>query len=201
MTRPAAFLDRDGTIIEDSGFIGDPNRVLVLPTVVEALRLLARHGFATIVVTNQSGVARGYFDEGAVRAVNDEVARRLAGDGLTLDAWYHCPHWDEGCDCRKPSPGMIRRAASEHDLDVARSVVIGDRGSDIALAHGIGIPGVLVPGPERYAGPEPDYRAATLLEAVEWVVARPALRQAQGDTVGAQGDTVGAQGDSVVRRG
>ncbi len=166
------FLDRDGTLIEDSGFIGDPERVRILPTVVEALRLLGERGFAAIVVSNQSGVARGYFDDGAVRAVNARVAQLLANDGVALDAWYHCPHYGEPCECRKPSPGMIRRAAEDHALDVARSTVVGDRGSDIALAHGLGIPGVLVPGPEPYAGPEPDYRAATLLEAARWIVTR-----------------------------
>jgi D-glycero-D-manno-heptose 1,7-bisphosphate phosphatase len=177
--RPAVFLDRDGTIIEDVGFIGDPARVRVLPTVVEALQLFADHGFATVVVSNQSGVARGYFDDPAVRAVNAEVARLLARDGVALDAWYHCPHYDERCDCRKPEPGMIRCAAAEHDLDIASSAVVGDRGSDIALAHGLGIPGVLVPGPEIYDGPEPDFRASNLLEAAQWIVRRPALRPAK----------------------
>jgi D-glycero-D-manno-heptose 1,7-bisphosphate phosphatase len=191
MSRPAAFLDRDGTIIEDKGFLGDPAGVEILPTVVEALRLLSRSGFATVVVSNQSGVARGYFDDAAVRAVNGEIVRRLANDGVAIDAWYWCSHYDAGCECRKPAPGMIRRAASEHGLVVAGGAMVGDRGSDIALAHAVGIPGVLVPGPERYAGPDPDYRAATLLEAARWIVARPALRQAQGDTVGAQGDGVG----------
>ena len=172
MKRPAAFLDRDGTIIEDKGFLGDPTGVRILPTVVDALRLLAAHGYATVVVSNQSGVARGYFDEATVHAVNGEVARVLAGDGIALDGWYHCPHYDDGCDCRKPAPGMIVRAAADHALDVARSAVVGDRGSDIELAHALGIPGVLVPGPERYRGPEPDFRAQSLLEAAEWIVRR-----------------------------
>lgn len=172
MKRPAAFLDRDGTIIEDKGFLGDPGGVRILPTVVDALKLFAAHGYATVVVTNQSGVARGYFDEATVHVVNGEVSRVLAGDGVALDGWYHCPHYDEGCDCRKPAPGMIVRAAADHALDVARSAVVGDRGSDIELAHALGIPGVLVPGPERYDGPEPDFRARTLLEAAEWIVRR-----------------------------
>jgi D-glycero-D-manno-heptose 1,7-bisphosphate phosphatase len=173
--RPAAFLDRDGTIIEDKGFLGDPAGVRVLPTVVDALRLLAAHGYAAVVVSNQSGVARGYFDAATVDVVNGEVARVLAGDGVALDGWYHCPHYDDGCDCRKPAPGMIVRAAADHDLDVGRSAVVGDRGSDIALAHALGIPGVLVPGPEDYEGPEPDYRARTLLEAAEWIVRRDGM--------------------------
>jgi D-glycero-D-manno-heptose 1,7-bisphosphate phosphatase len=171
------FLDRDGTIVEDKGFLADPGGVVMLPTVVTALRLLHERGFATVVVSNQSGVARGYFDDAAVRAVNAEIARRLANDGVAIDGWYWCSHYDEGCDCRKPGPGMIRRAASEHRLAVDDCVVVGDRGSDIALAHAVGIPGVLVPGPQRYDGPEPDLRAASLLEAAEWIVMRDACRR------------------------
>ncbi|HEY4439596.1 MAG TPA: HAD family hydrolase [Candidatus Elarobacter sp.] len=172
MSRPAVFLDRDGTIIEDKGFLADPGGVEVLPTVVPALRLLREHGFALVVISNQSGVARGYFGDDDVRAVNGEIARRLANDGVAIDGWYWCSHYDEGCDCRKPAPGLIRRAAEEHGLSVSGGAMVGDRGSDIELAHAVGIPGVLVPGPIAYEGPEPDMRAGTLLEAAEWVVAR-----------------------------
>ncbi len=172
MSRPAAFLDRDGTLIEDRGFLDDPAGVRVLDTVPDALRLLAQSGYACVVVTNQSGVARGYFDSAAVDAVNAEVGRRLADNGVALDAVYACPHYDAGCACRKPAPGMIETAAREHDLDVARSAVVGDRGSDIALAHAVGIPGILVPGPVAYDGPEPDFRAGTLLAAARWIVDR-----------------------------
>ena len=175
MSRTAAFLDRDGTIIEDKGFLSDPRGVAVLPTVVDALRLLERSGFAIVVVSNQSGVARGYFDDDAVRAVNAEIARQLANDGVAIDAWYWCSHYQDGCTCRKPAPGMIERAAREHGLAVDGGAVVGDRGSDIALAHAVGIPGILVPGPERYDGPEPDLRAATLLEAAEWIVSGSAI--------------------------
>ena len=165
------FLDRDGTIIEEKGFLSDPRGVAILPTVVDALRLLRAHGFALVVVSNQSGVARGYYDDDAVRAVNGEIERQLVSDGVVIDAWYWCSHFDEGCECRKPAPGMIRRAAQDHGLAVEGSAMVGDRGTDIALAHAVGIPGILVPGPEPYVGPEPDARAATLLEAAEWIVA------------------------------
>jgi D-glycero-D-manno-heptose 1,7-bisphosphate phosphatase len=179
MKRPVVFLDRDGTIIEDKGFLGDPSGVEILPTVPEALRLLREHGFATIVVSNQSGVARGYFDDATVRVVNDEIVRQLANDGIVIDGWYWCSHFDEGCECRKPAPGMVHRAIEEHSLTLDGSVMVGDRGSDVALGHGVGIPGVLLPGILPYDGPEPDFRCDTLLEAAEWIVAR-ALRQAQG---------------------
>jgi len=179
MLRPAVFLDRDGTIIEDKGFLGDPSGVAILPTVTDALRLLGAQDFATIVLSNQSGVARGYFDDEAVRAVNDEIARQIADDGIAIDGWYWCSHFDQGCDCRKPAPGMVHRAVEEHDLTLDGSVMVGDRGSDVALGHAVGIPGILLPGVLPYDGPEPDYRAQTLLEAAEWIVART-LRQAQG---------------------
>ena len=194
MNRSATFLDRDGTIIEDKGFLDDPRGVAILPTVVDALRLLREHGFATVVVSNQSGVARGYFGDDAVRAVNAEIARQLAADGVSIDGWYWCSHYGEECECRKPAPGLVHRAVEEHGLSLAGGAAVGDRGSDVALAHAVGLPGILLPGPYPYEGPEPDFRARTLLEAAQWIVARTlrepqgargdeALRQAQGDTV------------------
>jgi D-glycero-D-manno-heptose 1,7-bisphosphate phosphatase len=178
--RPAVFLDRDGTLIEDKGFLDDPAGVDVLPTVVDALRLLRERGFATIVVSNQSGVARGYFDDAAVRTVNAEIARRLANDGVAVDGWYWCSHYDEGCSCRKPAPGMVERAVEEHGLTLDGGAVIGDRGSDVALGHAVGVPGILLPGPYPYEGPEPDLRARTLLEAAEWIAQRSGREAARG---------------------
>jgi histidinol-phosphate phosphatase family protein len=172
LTRRAVFLDRDGTLIEDKGFLGDPQGVVVLPTVVEALRLLAAHGFATIVISNQSGIARGLLDDEQVRAVNAEIVRRLAGDGLAIDGWYWCPHAGDACDCRKPKPELLHRAVREHALRLDGGAMIGDRGSDVALGQAVGIAGISVPGPNPYAGPEPDLRARTLLEAAEWIVGR-----------------------------
>jgi histidinol-phosphate phosphatase family protein len=170
--RPAVFLDRDGTLIEDKGFLGDPAGVALLPTVVEALHLLAEHGYATIVISNQSGIARGLLGEDQVREVNAEIERRLGGDGVAIDGWYWCPHYGEGCACRKPEPALLHRAVEEHALTLAGGAMIGDRGSDVELGHRVGIPGILVPGPYDYAGPEPDLRARTLLEAAEWIVRR-----------------------------
>jgi D-glycero-D-manno-heptose 1,7-bisphosphate phosphatase len=163
----AAFLDRDGTLMEDSGFIGDPARVSVLPGVAEGLRLLADAGYARIVVTNQSGVARGFFGEPDVERVNAELARRLAGEGVTIDAFYYCAHL-VGCTCRKPLPGLVRRAVDELGIDLGESVLFGDRGSDIALARNVGVPGILVNPPGAYDGPEPTFRARTLLEGVRF---------------------------------
>ncbi len=170
----AAFLDRDGTLIDDVGFVHKREDVRVLPTVVEALRVLGDAGYARVIVTNQSGVARGYFDEAAVHAINAELVDRLAVEGVEVDAFYFCPHYDAGCDCRKPEAGMIRQAAREHDIDIARSVVVGDRDTDVELGQRLGIPGILVDSALRYAGPEPDFRARTLLEAAQWIVRRGA---------------------------
>lgn len=170
--RPAVFLDRDGTLIEDRGFLGDPNGVQLLPTVVDALRLFAEHNYATIVISNQSGIARGLLDDAQVRSVNDEIVRRLESDALAIDGWYWCPHHTEGCDCRKPEPALLLQAVREHSLTLAGAAMIGDRGSDIELGHRVGIPGIAVPGPAPYVGPEPDLRAGTLLEAAEWIVRR-----------------------------
>lgn len=172
--RPAAFLDRDGTLIDDVGFVSRRADVRVLPTVVDALRTFADAGYACVVVTNQSGVARGYFDERAVHEINAELSEQLETAGAALDAFYFCPHYNAGCDCRKPEPGMIHRAAQEHAIDITRSAVVGDRAGDVELGQRLGIPGVLVPGPIPYSGPEPDFRARTLLEAAQWIVRRGA---------------------------
>lgn len=175
MRRPAAFLDRDGVLIEDTGFIGDPEDVQILPDVPLALKKLADAGYARIVVSNQSGVARGYFSAVDVDRVNGSLAGMLAGDGARIDAFYVCPHFDEECDCRKPAPGLIHKAVAEHGLTLEGSAVIGDRGSDIALAHAVGIPGILVHSPRYpYNGPEPEARVGSLLDAVDWLLAHGA---------------------------
>jgi D-glycero-D-manno-heptose 1,7-bisphosphate phosphatase len=161
--------------MEDSGFIGDPRRVRVLDGVAEALVALADAGYERIVVTNQSGVARGLFGEADVVNVNRALADELAARGATLNAFYYCTHL-EACDCRKPLPGMVRKAVAERDIDLERSVVFGDRGSDIALAVAVGVPGILVNELPNYDGPPPLHRARTFAEGVrfflEHVVAR-----------------------------
>jgi histidinol-phosphate phosphatase family protein len=161
--------------MEDSGFVGDPRRIRILDGVPAALSALAAAGYERIVVTNQSGVARGLFGEPDVTNVNRALADELAVRGATLDAFYYCPHHG-GCDCRKPQTGMIRRALQERDIVLAGSVVFGDRGSDIALAAAVGIPGILVNELPFYDGPPPLHRARTFAEGVrfflEHVVAR-----------------------------
>ncbi|HXP91855.1 MAG TPA: HAD family hydrolase [Candidatus Binatia bacterium] len=165
------FLDRDGTLMVDKGFVRDPKDVELMPTVVEGLKALGDAGFAKIVVSNQSGVARGYFGEDVVVRVQDELRSQLRGHGVDVDAFYFCPHYKDGCACRKPAAGMVERAAREHALDLLTSVVVGDRDADINLARNAGLPGVLMPSEDYpYAGPEPDYRARSFVDAARWIV-------------------------------
>jgi len=191
---PAAFLDRDGTIIEDLGYLGNPAGIRFIPGAVEALRALQRSGYRLILVTNQAGVARGLITEADVRRVNDRLAALLAEAGVRLDGIYYCPHHPEHgppeyrreCACRKPKPGMIHQAIHEYDLDPARSVVIGDHATDAALALAFpGMRAIMVRtghGREQWekvqAGtlPTPEHVADDLGAAVEWFLARAEQR-------------------------
>jgi D-glycero-D-manno-heptose 1,7-bisphosphate phosphatase len=164
-SKRAAFLDRDGTLMEDSGFIGDPRRVTVLPGVPEALRRLEAAGYERIVVTNQSGVARGFFGAADVERVNERLARLLSECGASIDAFYCCLHL-EGCDCRKPLPGLVHRAAVERGIDLGASVMFGDREPDVAMAKAAGMPAVLIADPAAYRGPQPLVAVRSLLEGV-----------------------------------
>ena len=141
MSRPAAFVDRDGTIIEELDYLADPARVRLLPGAAEGLRRLAAAGYALVIVTNQSGIARGLFGEDEFQAVQTRLSELLAADGVAITAVYHCPHhprFTGPCDCRKPGTGLFRRAIAELDLDPARSIYVGDRLRDVAAADDLG---------------------------------------------------------------
>lgn len=145
--RPAVFVDRDGTVIREREYLSDPAGVELIPGAVEALKAFQDAGYAVVIVTNQSGIARGLYDEEAYRAVEAEVESRLEGQGVRVLASYHCPHHPEftgPCDCRKPAVGLFRRAEREHGLDLSRSVYIGDRLRDIEAAIELGGSGLLV---------------------------------------------------------
>lgn len=130
--RPALFLDRDGTLIEDVGYPRDPRQVRPLPGAAAALRRLARAGFALVIVSNQSGVGRGLFGRAEADAVHAEVVRRFAQLGVAFEGAFYCYHApDEGCACRKPAPGLLLRATAELGLDPGRSFMIGDKPIDI----------------------------------------------------------------------
>jgi len=180
LSRPAVFLDRDGTISEDVGYLNDVSQFRMFPFAAGAIQRLNDANLPVIVVTNQSGVGRGFFDEASVHAVHEEMTQQLAAAGAHLTAIYYCPHTsDDDCECRKPKPGMIRQAAHEHGVDLARSFVVGDRYGDVELAQASGGRGVLVRtgyGEEdlRSSGTEwarqPDFVADDLVSAVEWIL-------------------------------
>jgi D-glycero-D-manno-heptose 1,7-bisphosphate phosphatase len=180
LSRPAVFLDRDGTISEDVGYLNDVSQFRMFPFAAGAIRRLNDANLPVIVVTNQSGVGRGFFAESMVQTVHREMVQQLAAAGAHLTAIYYCPHTSEDeCECRKPKPGMIRQAASEHGVDLARSFVVGDRYGDVELAQANGGQGVLVRtgyGDEdlRVNGAgwirQPDFVADDLTDAVAWIL-------------------------------
>jgi D-glycero-D-manno-heptose 1,7-bisphosphate phosphatase len=181
----AVFLDRDGTLIEEVGYLQRVEQVALYPWSIDAVRLLNRAGFRVVVATNQSGVARGYFTEAVVNDVHRHIAALLAEGGAHIDAYYYCPHHPEGsvepytrrCECRKPGRGLVDRAAREFAIDPAQSFVIGDRWQDIRLARAVGARGVLVrtgygEAEEAQAAPEivPDAVADNLIDAIGWIL-------------------------------
>jgi D-glycero-D-manno-heptose 1,7-bisphosphate phosphatase len=180
LSRPAVFLDRDGTISEDVGYLNDVSQFRMFPFAAGAIRRLNDANLPVIVVTNQSGVRRGMFAESMVQTVHREMTQQLAAAGAHLTAIYYCPHTSEDdCECRKPKPGMIRQAAREHGVDMARSFVVGDRYGDVELAQANGGRGVLVRTGygeedlrENGAGwsRQPDFVADDLSDAVEWIL-------------------------------
>lgn len=141
--RPAAFIDRDGVINVDLGHVCRVEDFHLLPRAVDGLRLLAANGYELIVVTNQAGIAKGLYDEAAYHLLTEHMLRVLSSQGVRITAVYHCPHHPQGvvpayamvCDCRKPAPAMLFRAATENRLDLARSVLIGDKASDVAAGR------------------------------------------------------------------
>lgn len=185
----AVFLDRDGTLIRDVGYLTRIDQVEILPYVPEALKLLAEHGLRTVIVTNQSAVARGMLSEQDLRHIHQALLERLEARGGKIDALYYCPHHPtEGlgcyriiCDCRKPNPGMVRRAAEELQLDLGASYVVGDQGIDMELAARAGARGVRLNdghGPEGVS-PKASYVAANLWQAAKWVVGRLNLQNSK----------------------
>ncbi|HVC21533.1 MAG TPA: HAD family hydrolase [Vicinamibacterales bacterium] len=181
----AVFLDRDGTLIEEVGYLDRLERIAFFPWSIDAVRLLNRARFKVVVVTNQAGVARGFFDESFVAEAHRHIDERMRAGRAVVDAFYYCPHHPEGrvdryrleCGCRKPKTGMVRAAAEALDLDLERSFVIGDRWLDVQMAQAAGSRGILVrtgygrtevlDPPE---GARADLVAEHLLEAVGWIL-------------------------------
>lgn len=188
--RPAAFLDRDGTIIVDVDYPSRPEDVRLLPGAAAAVRRLNERGIPTVVVTNQSGIARGLFDEAAYQRVRARLDEMLAAEGARLDASYHCPHhpdFDIACACRKPGTELYERAARDLALDPRRSLFVGDRLRDVLPTLTLGGRGMLVTGPSTppadRARAERDFETvASLAEAVDRFLGAPARAAARERT-------------------
>ena len=181
------FLDRDGTIIEDVGYLRRLEQIALFPWSVDAIRCLNRAGLPVVVTTNQAGVARGVFTEAFVDETHGELTRRLEAGGAHIDAYYYCPHhptkgtvaeYAKVCDCRKPGCGMVDRAARDRGLDPARSFVVGDTWLDVGMARAAGARGILVRSgmgaeQERSMQP-PDLNADAIVDnlaaAVSWIL-------------------------------
>lgn len=181
---PAVFLDKDGTLVHDVPFNVDPSLIRLRDDAGTALALLQRRGYRLVLISNQPGLAHGFFAANALDRMWTALAEQLAGYGVALDAIYFCPHHPQGveprlarvCDCRKPQPGLLLQAAREHGLDVCRSWMIGDILDDVEAGHRAGCRSILLDvgsetewraGPER----EPDFVARSLSEAVAHVLA------------------------------
>jgi D-glycero-D-manno-heptose 1,7-bisphosphate phosphatase len=182
----AFFIDRDGTLNEDIGYVSTPDELILYPWAAEAVRLVNRSEFKAIIITNQSGIARGMYSEKTLDAIHHRMIEELAAEGARIDAVYYCPHhpdfggaaYRQECRCRKPKTGMLDAAASEHDIDLTKSYVIGDKASDVMLAEKAGTRSALVLtgyGRETLAHPEhwpcrPSFVAENLLEAVKQIL-------------------------------
>lgn len=188
MNKGAVFFDRDGTINEEVGYLSRLDQLVLYPAAARAVRMVNEAGMAAIVVTNQSGVARGIFDEAFLDEVHRRMQQMLNDSGARIDRFYYCPHHPkEGqapyvldCDCRKPNPGMILRAARELHIDLGRSYMVGDTLRDVSAARRAGVMGILVrtgygAGQPDPAGPSSDgavpaYNALDILDAVTWIL-------------------------------
>lgn len=185
--KPALFLDRDGTINEQMGYINHLSRFHLLPRAAAAIRLANNHHIPVVVISNQSGLARGYFPETLLVEVHEKMKRLLAAAGAYVDGIYVCPHHPDAkeeqyravCDCRKPQTGLLTTAARELDLDLSQSYVVGDRWSDLKAAERCGAAGVLVltgygRGDLEYTGASqqltPAFVAEDIYEAVQWIL-------------------------------
>ena len=185
-------MDRDGTLIEESGYLNDLSRLVFYPFSVDAVRQLNLGGFVVVVITNQAGIARGIVPESFVATAHRHIQERMTAGGAHIDAFYHCPHHPDGtiaalrttCDCRKPRPGLITRAAADLDIELSRSFTIGDRLKDVEAGKAAGTRTVLVRtgyGADdeklQSTGVTPHAIADNLAGAAAWVISEAQLKQ------------------------
>jgi D-glycero-D-manno-heptose 1,7-bisphosphate phosphatase len=182
---PAIFLDRDGTVIADRGYLADPDDIELLADAADGLRQMSQLGWPLVIVTNQSGISRGYFSNEILACINRRLNNLLLSRGIHLSGIYVCPHLPaDRCRCRKPQPGLAHAAASDLGIELAQSFVIGDKLSDIGLAESIGATGILISSSykskERISRNDSDCQqhglASDLKEAAEWIKAQALLR-------------------------
>ena len=193
MGRRAIIMDRDGTVCDEVGYVNHVDRIRLLPRSAAAIRAANEAGYQTVVVTNQAGVARGYFAESLVDDVHDRIRELLAVEGARLDGIYYCPHhpdvgappYRQRCSCRKPLPGMLERARDEMGIDLASSYMVGDSVKDLEAGRSAGTTTVLVltgygKGELAYQSHgwrvKPDHVADDLQDAVSWILAREMAR-------------------------
>ena len=181
-SKVAVFVDRDGTICYDKHYLAEVNELQIIPTVADGISRLNKAGIKVVIVTNQSGIARGRFDERRLDEIHERLKEILWAEGAKIDDLFFCPHMpDAGCRCRKPAPGMMLDASKKHNIDLRTSFVIGDRMMDIEMAHKVGSKAILVPEPgdqydveseKRISKERPDYQTDTFLRAVEWILSQ-----------------------------
>jgi len=182
MNNKAIFVDRDGTISRDVLYLNSPDQFTMYPGVGPGIRTLKKKGYKIIVITNQSGIGRGYFTEQQLLSIHEKMAEEFQKFGVTLDGIYYCPHHpDDKCNCRKPRTGLFEQAITDHDIDVKKSFMIGDKILDIGAGKKAGTKTILIPEPHvrddclsnksrwEYA---PDYIADDFCDAVEWILKR-----------------------------
>ena len=178
MKNKAVFIDRDGTINVNVEYLDDPEDFKMYPNVAKGIKLLNRSGFKVIVVTNQSGIARGFFSEKTLGRIHQRVRDDLSKKGAFVDAIYYCPHHpNDGCNCRKPNTGLFQQAIRELNIDVKRSFIIGDRMLDIEAGYKIGCKTVLVPENKekiekemKESNIEPDYICDNFYSGVKYIL-------------------------------
>jgi D-glycero-D-manno-heptose 1,7-bisphosphate phosphatase len=176
----AVFLDRDGTIIEDSGYINSPEQIKFIPGSIEAIKKLNEAGYKVVIISNQAGIARGLLSEDMLQTIDKIIHRQVLSGGGHIDASYYCPHhpehgvhpYKQACDCRKPHPGLIKKAVRDHNIELSGSFMVGDKSSDIGTGKRAEVKTIFVRtghGQEELKE-KPDHLADNLTEAVRWIL-------------------------------